>query len=68
MVEGKPVILISTLWDVLTINLRGIWPEGRTKFTEGGTGLGDVWKVSTLDSLNDGIRSFNLKFQFNKRS
>ena len=54
-VDGKPVVLISTLWDVLTINLRGIWPEGRTKFTEGGRGLGDVWKVSTLDSFNDGI-------------
>jgi|SRR5271154_3709341 len=54
-VEGKPVILIPTLWDVLTVNLRGIWPEGRTKFTEGGRGLGDVWKVSTLDSINDGI-------------
>ena len=54
-VDGKPVVLLPTLWDVLTINLRSIWPEGRTKFTEGGRGLGDVWKISTLDSLDDGI-------------
>ena len=53
-VDGKPVIIIPTLWDILTINLRGIWPEGRTKFREGGRGLGDVWKASILDSLNDG--------------
>jgi hypothetical protein len=54
--NGQPVVILPTLWDVLTINLRGIWPEGRTKFTPGGRGLGDVWKVSTLDSLSDGIR------------
>ena len=53
--NGQPVVLLPTLWDVLTVNLRGIWPEGRTKFSPGGRGLGDVWKVSTLDSLNDGI-------------
>jgi hypothetical protein len=58
--DGKPIILIPTLWDVLTVNLRGIWPEGRTKFTEGGRGLGDVWRVSTLDSLNDGRSSRNV--------
>jgi hypothetical protein len=58
--DGKPIVLIPTLWDVLTINLRGIWPEGRTKFTEGGRGLGDVWKVSTLNSLDDGIHVLKL--------
>ena len=52
--DGKPVILVPTLWKVLVVNLRGMWPEGRTKFHEGGVGLGDVWRVSTLDSLNDG--------------
>jgi len=52
--DGKSIIIIPTIWDVLTINLRGIWPEGRTKFTPEGRGLGDVWKVSTLDDLNDG--------------
>jgi hypothetical protein len=63
VVDGRPVVLIPTLWDVLTVNLRGIWPEGRTKFTEGGRGLGDVWKVSTLDSYNDGIRPCTLLTQ-----
>lgn len=55
--EGRPVVLLPTIWDVLTINLRGIWPEGRTKFQEGARGLGDVWKTSTLDPLNDGLKS-----------
>ena len=54
-VAGKPVILITTLWKVLTRDLGGIWPEGRTKFSEKGRGLGDVWRVSTLDYLHDGI-------------
>jgi len=52
--DGKSIILIPTLWELLTVNLRGIWPEGRTKFTPGGKGLGDVWKVSTLDDVQDG--------------
>lgn len=56
--NSKPSVLVPTLWDILTIDLRGIWPEGRTKFTEGGRGLGDVWKVSTLNSVDDGISSY----------
>jgi len=54
--DGKSIIVIPTLWNVLTVNLRGIWPEGRTKFYPKGKGLGDVWKVSTLNGLNDGTR------------
>ena len=52
--QSQPIILLPTLWRVLTVNLQGIWPEGRTKFSEDGRGLGDVWRVSTLDDCNDG--------------
>lgn len=61
MSQGKPCILLPTLWNVLTINLRGIWPAGRTKFSSGGRGLGDVWRVSTLDQFNDGIKSSSIR-------
>jgi Protein of unknown function (DUF1688) len=55
--DHKPVILLPTLWDILTVNLHPIWPEGRTKFTPDGRGLGDVWRVSTLDPPTDGLNS-----------
>ncbi|KAL8727042.1 MAG: hypothetical protein Q9181_005848 [Wetmoreana brouardii] len=43
-----PVVLIPTLWDVLTHCLASIWPESRTKID--GVSLGDAWPCSSMPS------------------
>ncbi|KAL8697894.1 MAG: hypothetical protein Q9201_006863 [Fulgogasparrea decipioides] len=46
--SSDPIVLIPTLWDVLTHCLASIWPDSRTKID--GVSLGDAWPCSSMPS------------------
>lgn len=45
---SAPVVIIPTLWSVLTDGLASIWPPSRTQI--GGIPLGDAWPCSSMPS------------------
>ncbi|KAL9598642.1 MAG: hypothetical protein Q9219_004388 [cf. Caloplaca sp. 3 TL-2023] len=46
--SSAPIILIPTLWSVLTDGLAGIWPATRTQIA--GISLGDAWPCTSMSS------------------
>ncbi|KAF3919022.1 hypothetical protein ABW21_db0200554 [Orbilia brochopaga] len=44
--EGRPHVLVPTLWTVLCEGLAPIWPQSRTQLD--GCSLGDAWQCSTM--------------------
>ncbi|KAK6517007.1 hypothetical protein TWF506_006886 [Arthrobotrys conoides] len=46
VIDGKPCVLVTTLWTVLCEGLTPIWPQSRTQLD--GCSLGDAWQCSTM--------------------